>query len=194
MGAWQISLMEHDDVDEAVTVLSTAMLHNPLHVAVYRGCGESERLEIEKTFADLFGALPGIVFVAKEEEKIVGVMRMTSAVRDPGASKTDAPSDENDIEGRKAFWLGEWAVRRPKDQHWHLGPIGVLPFHRKQGIGSGLMQRFCDEVDHCSARAYLETDLDENVRFYKKFGFEIVERSTIFGVENRYMVRPAKAP
>jgi hypothetical protein len=54
------------------------------------------------------------------------------------------------------------------------------------------MKRFCEEVDNCSARAYLETDLDENVLFYKKFGFEIISRSSIFGVDNKYMVRQTR--
>ena len=40
-----------------------------------------------------------------------------------------------------------------------------------------------------SAKAYLETDLDDNVLFYKKFGFEVISTSTIFQVENRYMLR-----
>jgi hypothetical protein len=33
-------------------------------------------------------------------------------------------------------------------------------------VGTALMQRFCEEVDKCSAKAYLETDLAENVPFY----------------------------
>ena len=47
-------------------------------------------------------------------------------------------------------------------------------------------------MDACSAKAYLETDLDENVRFYKKLGFEIISKSIIFHVENRYMERIAQ--
>ena len=54
------------------------------------------------------------------------------------------------------------------------------------------MQRFCKEVDKCSAKAYLETDLDKNVRFYEKFGFGVIARSDIFQVENRYMLRDSK--
>ena len=57
------------------------------------------------------------------------------------------------------------------------------------GVGTELMQRFCKEVDNCSAKAYLETDLDENVRFYEKFRFKVISKSNIFKVENRYMLR-----
>jgi len=78
-------------------------------------------------------------------------------------------------------------------QHWHLGPIGVLPTHQGSGIGSILMERFCKEVDACLAKAYLETDLDKNVLFYEKFGFQVVSESKIFDVKNRYMLRPSGA-
>lgn len=192
LNTYRISFMEHDDLEESAKVLSVAMLHNPLHIAVYKGCDEFERSEIEKSFKNLFIQLPGIVFVAKSYGNIVGVMRMKSAVREDRNFDDPQPVDEQNISWRKSFWLNEWAKRYPKDQHWHLGPIGVLPSHRRMGIGSQLMQRFCDEVDNCFGKAYLETDLDENVRFYNKFGFEIASRSTIFEVENKYMIRKSK--
>ena len=49
------------------------------------------------------------------------------------------------------------------------------------------------EVDACLAKAYLETDLDKNIRFYEKFGFKVVSESKIFDVENRYMLRASRA-
>jgi hypothetical protein len=42
----------------------------------------------------------------------------------------------------------------------------MFPSNCKQGVGSQLMERFCNEVN-CSAKAYLEKDLDENVRITK---------------------------
>ena len=99
------------------------------------------------------------------------------------------PEDEQDIEWRKSVWHTEWARREPETQHWHLGPIGVLPSHQGLGIGSALMTRFCREVDACRAEAYLETDVDKNVRFYEKFNFAVISESEIFGVRNRYMLR-----
>jgi len=189
MGNVQISFMEKSDIQESANVLSVAMLDNPLHVAVFQGKGEKERMEIEKMFCGLLIELPGIVFLAKEKQNIIGVMRMKSC---QGSKATDDPKkskDENDIGWRMSVWHTEWARRDPLEQHWHLGPIGVLPSHQGSGIGSLLMDRFCREVDACSAKAYLETEGDKNVRFYKKFGFEIISKSIIFNVENRYMER-----
>jgi ribosomal protein S18 acetylase RimI-like enzyme len=192
MGNVQISLMERSDTQESAKVLSIAMLNAKLHVAVLQGNSENERQEIEKMFLELFTHLPGIVFLAKEKQNIIGVMRMKSCegykpVDDPKDSK-----DENDINWRKSVWHTEWARHEPLNQHWHLGPIGVLPSYQGTGIGSMLMERFCKEVDACKAEAYLETDVDKNVRFYEKFGFKVVSESEIFNVKNRYMLRPSQ--
>lgn len=193
MSIIQISFMEQNDINESAKVLSQSMLNNPLHIAVFQGNGENERLEIQQMFIELFNKLPGIIFVVKDHSKIIGVMRMKSAARQKINIEPNEIMDEHSINWRKSFWLREWAKREPEKQHWHLGPISVLPSYRRKGLGSQLMKRFCEEVDNCSARAYLETDLDENVLFYKKFGFEIISRSTIFGVDNKYMVRQTRS-
>ena len=191
MSNLQISFMEQNDIQQSAKVLSIVMLNNPHLIGVFLGNGEKERLEIEKMFFELFNNLPGVVFLAKENEKIIGVMRMKSCIGkvidDP-----DVFEDENDIDWRKSVWFKEWAKHDPVEQHWHLGPIGVLPTHQGLGIGSILMDRFCKEVDACMAKAYLETDLDKNVRFYEKFGFKVVSESEIFGVKNRYMLRDSQ--
>jgi ribosomal protein S18 acetylase RimI-like enzyme len=189
----KISLMENSDIRDALKVLSIAMLDAKLHVAVLQGNSENERQEIEKMFLGLFTQLPGIVFLAKEKQRIVGVMRMKSCEGYKPVDNPKDPKDENDINWRKSVWHAEWARHEPLHQHWHLGPIGVLPDYQGLGIGTMLMERFCKEVDACRAEAYLETDVDKNVRFYEKFGFKVVSESEIFNVKNRYMLRASKA-
>jgi len=142
-----ISFMENSDIQESAKVLSIAMLNNPLHLAVFQGNSENERLEIEKMFYELLIELPGIVFLAKEHQKIVGVMRMKSCVGRKVIDDSVEVKEENKIDYRKSIWHKEWATYDPLEQHWHLGPIGVLSSHRGMGIGSRLMQRFCKEVD-----------------------------------------------
>jgi len=170
MPNFQLSFMEHNDILESAKVLSLAMLNNPIHIAVFQGAGENEREEIENDFIEFFNKRPGIIFVAKVEKNIVGVMRMNSCAGKKNQGESEALKDARETNHRKSVWLKEWADRDLEEQHWHLGPIGVLPLYRRLGMGSKLMERFCDEVDNCSAWAYLETDLDENVRFYEKFG------------------------
>ena len=184
-----ISFMEKDDIEESARVLSISMLDNPLHVAVFQGANENSRIEIENGFVKLLRERPGIVFVAKEKEKIVGTMRMNSCSGKDVVNDKPGSKDENTIDWRRKIWLDEWSRQDPKDQHWHLGPLGVLPTHQGVGVGSMLMERFCSEVDACRANAYLETDKDINVGFYEKFGFKTISESVIFGVRNWYMLR-----
>ena len=192
MDSYKITLMELSDIQESADVLSIAMLNNPLHIAVFEGSGEEQRLEIKNMFIELFSNLPSITFLVKEHKKIVGVMRMKSCAGRNSIDELEEQENEIGIKNRKAYWLNEWSIRDPNEPHWHLGPIGVLPSHRRLGLGSRLMTRFCEEVDRCNAKAYLETDLDENVLFYNKFGFEVVSKSHIFKVENKYMKRKAQ--
>lgn len=191
MSHLQISLMEQNDIRQSAKVLSIAMIDNPLHIGVFMGNGEKERLEIEKMFIELLNNLPGIVFLVKDNEEIIGVMRMKSCIGE-AIDKTAVFENVNDIDKRKSVLFKEWAMHDPVEQHWHLGPICVLSSYRGLGIGSLLMERFCKEVDACKAKAYLETDLDKNVRFYEKFGFKVVSESEIFGVQNRYMLRDSR--
>jgi hypothetical protein len=122
----QISLMEHNDIQQSAKVLSIAMLHNPHHLGVFMDNGEKERIQIEAMFFELFNRLPGVVFLAKQNQEIIGVMRMKSClgriIDDPGEFE-----DENDIDWRKSVWFKEWAKHDPVEQHWHLGPCATDP-------------------------------------------------------------------
>jgi ribosomal protein S18 acetylase RimI-like enzyme len=187
-----ISFMEKSDIEETAKVLSIAMLNNPVHIAIFQGNSENERVKIEKMFVELFTKSPGIVYLAREDEKIIGVMRMKSCIGSKRIHNSIEIKENNSIENRISIWRKEWSIYDPVEQHWHLGPIGVLPSYRGEGIGSQLMRIFCKEVDACSAVAYLETDTDENVRFYNKFGFDVVSTSTILQVESHYMLRASR--
>ena len=54
------------------------------------------------------------------------------------------------------------------------------------------MQAFCAKMDAAGEVAYLETDKDVNVRFYERFGFEVVNQEEVLGVTNWFMIRRAE--
>ncbi len=51
------------------------------------------------------------------------------------------------------------------------------------------MRVFCAKMDAAGETAYLETDKDINVRFYEKFGFEVVGEEDVISVPNWFMIR-----
>jgi predicted N-acetyltransferase YhbS len=85
-------------------------------------------------------------------------------------------------------WLGSWATHDPSEPHVHLGPIAVDPEAQGRGIGRHLMQRYTRELDCAGWAGYLETDRPENVAFYERFGFELIETSSVLAVPNYFML------
>jgi hypothetical protein len=107
MKSFKISFMEMKDVEKSAKVLSIAMLDNPLHHAVFQNTSEETRILIENDFEKLLKNIPGIVFIAKANQEIVGVMRMNSC-SGKNKKRQKVAKDENSIGWRKFVWLNEW--------------------------------------------------------------------------------------
>ena len=69
--------------------------------------------------------------------------------------------------------------------------MGVERHLQGKGIGSALLQAFCDRIDRMRSLAYLETDKLENVRLYERFGFLLRAQGRVLGVPSWFMARPA---
>jgi GNAT superfamily N-acetyltransferase len=189
MSDFAISLLESEDISEAIQVLTDAMLSVPLHVAVFQGRDEAARRELWQMSAELLRHPPGMICVAKLDEQIVGVMHMKLCFgRGPSSQEADETTLQNTA-SRVAHWQNAWARRDPPEPHWHLGPVGVLPQCQGSGIGTALLQHFCREVDARKAAAYFETDRPWLVPFCQRFGFQVVDDADIFGVKNYFLWR-----
>jgi hypothetical protein len=92
---------------------------------------------------------------------------------------------------RLGRWLRACEQRDLPEPHLHLGPIAVEIGRQGQGLGTQMMQALGTDVDRAGQVAFLETDKPENVRFYSKFGFEVVNEADVLGTRNWWMRRPA---
>ena len=59
-------------------------------------------------FFELFNNLPWVVFLAKENGKIIGVLSMKTCIG-KAINDRDVFEDQNDIDWRKSVWFKEWA-------------------------------------------------------------------------------------
>ncbi|MCF2139992.1 MAG: GNAT family N-acetyltransferase [Candidatus Lokiarchaeota archaeon] len=61
----------------------------------------------------------------------------------------------------------------------YLMVIGVQKDHRGKGIGTKMLRFVIDESENQQLPIFLETELEQNVRFYEKNGFNIVEQVNV---------------
>ena len=192
-----IAPLATEDVVAAARLLGRSMCTNPMHLAVFGGGGEVARRRQERMFSVVLREFPGIELAAKIDRDVVGVLRM---VRSPLCR---LPPEEaarlgprllailGEASPRVRDWFRIWSEHDPSTPHWHLGPMAVTVVRQGNGIGSALLERFCERVDEASEPAYLETDKRENVRLYRRFGFAVRQEVVIFGVTNYFMWRTA---
>jgi ribosomal protein S18 acetylase RimI-like enzyme len=197
MGDVRIEAYTSEMAEEASRVLAQAFATNPLHVATF---GPMQVAKNEAFFRGGLMAMKGPMRVALDGSRIVGVVHW---VRSPGCRFSGAERLRMMPVMMKAFgpratlrvasWLGAWSKRHPRAEHGHLGPIGVSPEAQGRGVGRRLMDVYCDELDRDGIAGYLETDRPENVRFYRRFGFDVVAEAPVLGVPNFYMWRQPRA-
>ena len=187
-----IEALQPEEILEASVVLSRAFVTNPGWVAVFRG----RHHPIQGMFRIMLQHSPGQVLLAKESGRIIGGMRMVEWPRCFQASPVQIlrvlPSMLNVLRGtlpRALNYVSFAAKHDPKQPHWHLRSIGVLPERQGQGIGSRLLERFCGHVDQLGEAGYLETDKTENVRLYERFGFSVTGEASVYGVLTWFMWR-----
>jgi ribosomal protein S18 acetylase RimI-like enzyme len=79
----------------------------------------------------------------------------------------------------------------PMTPHWYLSVLGVEPECQHQGIGGALIRHWLARVDEDDAPSYLETDREECIEFYRRFGFRIARALQVLDVPVWCMHRPA---
>jgi ribosomal protein S18 acetylase RimI-like enzyme len=59
--------------------------------------------------------------------------------------------------------------------HYYLSVLGTRPDRQGSGIGSALVQPVLDHCDEHGIGAYLESSKEQNIPFYRRHGFQVVE-------------------
>jgi GNAT superfamily N-acetyltransferase len=69
----------------------------------------------------------------------------------------------------------------------------VDPAEQRLGIGALLLQRMLRRAEADGTPAYLETDLERNLVFYGRVGFQVAGELELFGARIWRLRRPARA-
>ena len=77
--------------------------------------------------------------------------------------------------GRLAAMRTDMDRRHPMQRsHAYLWFLGVRPEAQGHGVGSRLLKAATDRLDAAAEPAYLETQTERNVGFYRRHGFEVI--------------------
>ena len=195
-----IELRELGGIEQiaAAQLSARAMRDDPVHIAVF-GTNPKHRLrQLTRFFATLLRVLRAPPLSLWEGNRLLGVagrappgtcwppmatrLRMAARLLSPNLPEL----------WRLARWLHACEQRDLSEPHWHLGPIAVEIGRQGQGLGTRMMQALGTDLDREGQTAFLETDKPENVRFYGKFGFEVVNEADVLGTRNWWMRRPGE--
>ncbi len=134
----------------------------------------------------------GAVWAAREG----GALRAVLVAAPPGRHPLPAPPLRAQLRvllvqglGAAARWrqvFERLLALHPREAHTTLGVLGVDPDHQRRGIGGALLERWLAACEAGgsgpSPGVYLETDREENLRFYARRGFARTGSLELFGV------------
>ena len=183
--------MQPGESREVARILSVANIILPNSQALWGGQGETERQRMEEAFRIVNVEDPRTTtVVARQGDRIIGAL---CTIRSPycQVSFLDGlklfPKLAPIMRGRfrRALQIQSAGARvDPKETHWHLGPIGVLPEAQGLGAGTLLVAKVCELLDECQEPGYLETDRLRVAQHQELLGFEMIKEVEILGIKN----------
>jgi ribosomal protein S18 acetylase RimI-like enzyme len=195
----EIRAMEAADMIAVCDVIGLAFADNPSTLANVRGDPVKARRVMQKAVrVAKFGRTWSYALVAVQGGGVVGALnaaewphcqlgiaeKIKTAPAMTRIMKTALP--------RAFTMMSKREAHDPHEPHWHIGPIGVRPELQGKGVGKALLKTFLTTVDERARPAFLETDVDRNVKLYEGFGFGVTGREDIVGIDTRFMWRDAR--
>ena len=80
---------------------------------------------------------------------------------------------------RGARWEELLVQHHPREPHWYLQTLAVSPSQQRRGAGTALIEPGLDRADAERMPAFLETQRESNIPYYRRFGFELTEEISL---------------
>lgn len=172
------------DLDDAAMVAARAFHHDPFFEYLDpKGVTRARALAIfwRSTIA---AAAPNatITGARRPDGRLVGLSMVIAPGRYPlpaagqarellGAGRAMALRPSALVQGARYLFAIEAA--HLEDPHWYLLLLVVDPAAQRSGIGALLQQEMLTRADADGLDCYLETQKEENVPYYRRFGYEV---------------------
>lgn len=194
--AVRYDILPKKHLEDAVAILAEALMVEPgfAHIMPDEGI---RRAGLRLVIADMVdhALSAGTCWAAIEDDQVLGVGVWSA----PGKHSHDvlnleaySPLGQDVIQQLDEFGRNA-SLYFPAGPFWYLEALGVAPAAQGKGVGSRLLPYMLEQIG--DAACYLETATEANIRFYQRFGFEVLDPAAQLtpnnGPTHWTMLRPA---
>ncbi|HEV3213234.1 MAG TPA: GNAT family N-acetyltransferase [Acidimicrobiales bacterium] len=124
----------------------------------------------------------GLLLTARREGRIVGVGAWVPPGGYPFPASTQVAQTLGALRAlyrlpsalpRGLRYLTAMEKAHPKDPLWYLQLLACAPEHQRSGVGAALMGGVLARCDTEGVASYLETQNEDNLPYYRRFGYEV---------------------
>jgi GNAT superfamily N-acetyltransferase len=196
-----VDRMEHSELSSTTVTLARAFHHDPVLDFLVPDLVDQARAALTFMGTVLVDGMPfREVWVARAEEFVVGAAVWLPPGAYPRGARRDGVNLLHDLRsihrlgpralaGMRLYGAIDRAHRRVHEPHWYLALLGSDPGWQRRGVGSALVGTVLERVDREQTPAYLETQRAENVPWYARHGFEVVDELRPRGCPTMWTMR-----
>ena len=182
----QVRRARLQELDELARVLADAFADYPWTRWTVDARDHRRRIEgLQRLTLERVGLPHGRVWVADAGTIEAVAIWMDSRTPPPERLWADMASEQRVLEGDRhdAARAAELVVGRlrPQRPHLYLGAVGTRRRSQRRGLGAAVLEPDLAAADEEQMAAFLETSSEENLRFYGRLGFEVVDEVHIDG-------------
>ena len=196
----KIAPLDIKDTEKAIEVLFAAFGRDPLMYYFFGNEYQNLARYLMQYVCKLADISDLLLWGAFIEEELTGVAQITS----PEAVDQNKQEEIAQVEEQLAIAVGEAVIARieryvqvkeaskPKQPHFYLNVLGVLPKSQGQGVGKALIEKLhkMSEESTPSCGVALDTENERNLDFYHRLGYCVSTKTDLDRVKIWSVFRP----
>jgi GNAT superfamily N-acetyltransferase len=184
--SWTVERMSGEDRSGTIVAMARAFHRDPLFDFLIPDAVSQARAALTFLGSVVADAFPfGEVWAAREGQIVIGGAAWLPPGTYPRGVRRSSVSAVRDLRGAhrlgrrftagaRLFGAIDRAHHRVREPHWYLALLGCDPGWQRRGVGSSLLAPVLERADQTLTPAYLETQKEENVPWYRRHGFDVV--------------------
>ena len=201
MSTIEITRLNTKDTENIIDIFFNTFENYPLMQYFFGNAYKQSMKHLLKSMCDQESIVDNLVLGAFLEGELQGVAFITPPEKQ---NNHDVESKTTSSEEEFATAIGEKALMRieaysnlkkankPPSPHFYINALGVHPQSQGKGIGGAILSQVhqMSEQHSDSHGVALDTQTEENVGYYQRFGYDVSTTAELENVKNWFMFRP----